>query len=107
MWRDTLRCRWMRIILLGGLLCITACSAQRRDLGEDGIRVDTSDPFTDPFFTEPPQWDASVLQQSEVLASEEPPEPPPTLLERSESIIFSTLVVGASLARLAFPFFGL
>jgi hypothetical protein len=107
MYSGATRCQWIRIVLFFGLLSITACSAQRRDFDEDGIRVDTSDPFTDPFFTESPAWDASVLQQSEVLMSEKPPEEPATWLERSEGIIFSTFVVGASLARLAFPFFGL
>lgn len=102
-WRKS--SRWMTLLFLG-LFCVTACSAQRNDPHGD-IMADTSDPFDDPFFTDPPVWDDSVLQQSEVLTQDaEEPEKPRSWRERGEGVIFSTLRVGASLGTLALPFLG-
>ena len=96
----------MRALLLLGLVFVVACSAQRQNPHSDMV-ADTSDPFTDPFFTQSPAWDDSVLRQSEVLAQDpEEPQKPQSFLERSEGVIFGTVLVGASLARLAFPFLG-
>jgi hypothetical protein len=79
---------------------------QQQDLRDD-LAVNDSDPFNDPFFTQPPTWDGSVLQQSEVLAEKpEEPEKPKTLLEQGEGLVVSTLIVGASLAKMALPFIG-
>jgi len=69
---------------------------------------DTSDPFADPFFTEPPEWNHSVLQQSAVLAEgDEEAQKPKSFLEHTQSVICSTFVVGAGLAQMALPFLGL
>jgi hypothetical protein len=107
MWCEASRYRWLKLLLIVSMLCMTACSTQRQDQQEANA-VNTDDPFDDPFFTQPPEWEASVLQQSEVL-TEEPgePEQPRTLVEKGEGIIFSTLIVGASLAKMALPFIGL
>jgi hypothetical protein len=96
----------MKVFFLLLLVCVAACSTQRQNLQDETV-ADTSDPFNDPFFTQPPEWDSSVLHQSEVLTQdEEKPEKPPSLLERSEGVIFSTIVVGLSLGKLALPFLG-
>jgi hypothetical protein len=99
--------QWVRIVLVVGLLCVAGCSTQRQDPQKD-LLVDASDPFSDPFFTKPPEWNDSVLQQSEVLAKEdEEAKKPQTFLERTEGVVFSTLVVGGALAQMALPFLGL
>lgn len=107
MWRGRLGGPWLRLLLVASMLCLTACSAQRQDQ-QDEMAVNTDDPFTDPFFTQPPAWDDSVLQQSEVLtANPEEPEQPKTFAEKSEGVIVSTLIVGASLAKIVLlPFIG-
>ena len=107
MWGDISQNRWLRLLLLVSVLCIAACSAQRQTQDDD-LALNTDDPFNDPFFTEAPEWDTSVLEQSEIL-KEGPmePEKPKTFVEKSEGFIFSTLIVGASLAKLALPFMGL
>ena len=106
MWRSVAQNRWLRLLLLFCVFGVAACSTQRQDQ-PDEMALNADDPFTDPFFTEAPEWDASVLQQSEVL-KEEPvePEKPKTFAEKSEGFILSTLIVGASLAKLALPFVG-
>jgi hypothetical protein len=102
-----LRGQWLRLLLIASVLCLAACSAQRQDQ-QDEVAVNTDDPFNDPFFTQPPAWDDSVLQQSEVLKTKpEEPEQPKTLAEKGEDILVSTLIVGASLAKIALlPFLG-
>jgi len=94
------------LLLFIGACWIAACSTQHQN-HHDELALNTDDPFTDPFFTEPPQWDASVLEQSEILR-EEPiePERPKTFVEKSENFILGTLIVGGSLAKLALPFVG-
>jgi hypothetical protein len=107
MWGGLLRGHWLRLLLIASVLCLAACSAQRQDQ-HDEIAVNTDDPFNDPFFTQPPAWDDSVLQQSAVLtAKPEEPEQPKTFAEKSEGVIVSTLIMGASLAKIALlPFLG-
>jgi hypothetical protein len=107
MWCGRLRGQWLRLLLIASVLCFAACSAQRQDQ-QDELAVNTDDPFTDPFFTQPPAWDNSVLQQSEVLTTEpEELEQPKTFAEKSEGVIVSTLIVGISLAKMVFlPFVG-
>ncbi|MGE0682127.1 MAG: hypothetical protein AB7P69_14670 [Candidatus Binatia bacterium] len=107
-----MRCRmsrghWLWLLLIASVLYFAACSTQRQDQ-QDGMAVNTDDPFNDPFFTQPPAWDDSVLQQSEVLTAEpEEPEQPKTFVEKSEGVIVSTLIVGASLAKIVLlPFIG-
>jgi hypothetical protein len=93
---------------------MAACSLQRQGPQKDEV-VDTSDPFQDPFFTQSPEWDDSVLRQSEVLAQDEKDEQGEkaeaeksgSFFEKSEGVIFSTVMVGMALGKLALPFFGL
>lgn len=97
---------WLVVFLLG-LAMTSACSAHRHALDQDDLFADTDDPFTDPFFTQSPEWDSSVLEQSEILSQDaEEPEKPQSFAERSQGIIFSTLIVGASLGHLALPLLG-
>lgn len=104
--RGVAKYRWLNCLLLVGLLCSVACSTQQQQ-SQDDLAVNTVDPFDDPFFTQPPAWDDSVLEQSEILAeTPEEPQKPKSLLEQGEGFMVSTLVVGASLAKLAFPFIG-
>jgi hypothetical protein len=98
--------RGLGILLLAIVIGVSACSTQKQQ-PQDETTVSAADPFTDRFFTEPPAWDDSVLQQSETLTEKpDAPEKPKTLLERSEGLVFSTLIVGASLAKFAMPFMG-
>ena len=107
MWGWITRSQRVRIFLLVGLICIAGCSAQQRDPQKDML-VDARDPFSDAFFTKPPDWDDSVLQQSEVLTEEdEEAKKPQTFLERTEGVIFATVIVGATLGKMALPFLGL
>ena len=97
----------MKILLIVICLSLAACSTQHAQ-PKDEMAINTDDPFNDPFFTQSPVWDDSVLQQSEVLTEkEEEPKKPKTLLEQSEGIMLSTLIVGASVAKIALPFMGL
>lgn len=106
MGRGVAKYRWLNCLLLVGLLCSVACSTQQQQ-SRDDLAVNTVDPFDDPFFTQPPAWDDSVLEQSEILAeTPEEPQKPKSLLEQGEGFMVSTLVVGASLAKLALPFIG-
>jgi len=107
MWNRVTKSRRVRALLLAGFVCVSGCGAQRQDSQKDML-VDASDPFSDPFFTKPPAWDDSVLQQSEVLAKEdEEVKKPQSFLERTEGVVFSTLMVGGTLAQMALPFLGL
>jgi len=107
MWNWMKKCHWLRLFLLMGCFCILGCSTQQQDPQKD-MMVDASDPFSDPFFTKSPDWDNSVLQQSEVLTKEDDGEEkkPQSFLERTEGVVFSTLIVGATLAKIAMPFLG-
>jgi hypothetical protein len=107
MWRCLERDYWMKILLIVICLSIAACSTQRAQ-PKDETAINTDDPFNDPFFTQPPPWDDSVLQQSEVLTGMDgEPEKPKTFLEQSEGVMLSTLIVGATLGKMALPFLGL
>ena len=108
MWKYLRREPWSRAVLVLVLICLTACSAQRKDSSDD-MFADTNDPFSDSFFTDPPDWDNTTLQQSEVLGQAEnaEPEEPKSWLEWSGEALFATLLVGGSLAKLALPFLGL
>ena len=108
MWSWLAEVQIVRFLLIVALvICLPACSAPKQD-AQPEMGLDTSDPFNDPFFTQPPEWNNSVLQQSEVLAeNDEEKKEPQSFLERTEGVVFSTLVVGASLGKLALPFLGL
>ena len=107
MWNWMTKSHKVRTVLMVGFICILGCSTQRQDPQKDML-VDASDPFSDPFFTKPPDWDNSVLQQSEVLTKEdEEAKKPQSFLERTEGVVFSTLMVGGTLAQMALPFLGL
>jgi hypothetical protein len=99
------------------LLFLNACSAQKSSLDDDFL-VDGKDPFKDAFFADSPEWDSSVLQQSEVLSSTEPmkelDEPmqnsdePRSFQEKAEEAMFSTVLIGGMVAKMIFlPFLGL
>jgi len=105
MWGWIFRSHRLRVFLVLALLFVSACSVPRQ---QPEMGLDTSDPFADPFFTEPSEWNDSVLQQSEVLAeNDEEAQKPKSFLERTEGVIFGTFVVGAGLAQMALPFLGL
>lgn len=107
MWSWMRKFHWVRIVLVVGLIGVAGCSTQRQDPQKD-LHVDASDPFSDPFFTNPPAWNDSVLQQSEVLTEgDEEAKKPQTFLERTEGVVFGTLIVGGTLAKMALPFLGL
>ena len=109
MWCGILRGPGVRLLFIACVLCLAACSTQRQDQ-QDEMAVNAADPFDDPFFTQPPAWDDSVLQQSEVLAEkpeEEELEQPKTFAEKGEDLLVSTLIVGASVAKIVLlPFIG-
>ena len=97
----------MKVLLIILCLSVAACSTQQTQ-PKDDIAVNAADPFDDPFFTQSPAWDDTVLQQSEVLTEkEEEPRKPKTFLEQSEGVVLSTLIVGFSFAQMALPFMGL
>ena len=108
MWRLTRQ--WIVLGIL--LLCVAligACSSQAKRTDDDFI-VGTDDPFNDPFFANAPEWDSSVLKQSEVLSQDVPkdPEEPTTWREKSEQALMGAVVVGSGVARMLFlPFLGL
>jgi hypothetical protein len=106
MWGKT-RWYWVILLLWGAALTV-ACSAQRHKPQHEDLRVDGRDPFDDPFFTQSPEWDESVLQHSEVLAQQpREREVPRSFTERTQEVIFSTFLIGASLGQVALPLLGL
>jgi len=105
MWEWIFRPQRVGLVLVLALFIASACSVPHQQ-PEEGL--DTSDPFADPFFTQAPEWDDSVLRQSEVLAENEAEaKKPESFLDRTEGVVFSTFVVGAGLAQMALPFLGL
>jgi hypothetical protein len=98
-----------KVLLIVVLLFLSACSAQKRV--DDDFLVDGKDPFDNAFFADSPEWDSSVLQQSEVLSSTEAmkeSDEPKTFVEKSEEALFGTLLIGAMAAKIIFiPFLGL
>jgi hypothetical protein len=96
---------WTKIFLLVVVLGVAACSAGHPQ-AKDGLAVSTDDPFDDEFFTRSSTDEDWVWRQSESPATKpDEPEQPKTALEQGEGVVFSTLMVGASLAKLlAVPF---
>jgi hypothetical protein len=109
MWKEHERQLLVKTFLIVVLLFLSACSAQKRM--DDDFLVDGKDPFDNAFFADSPEWDSSVLQQSEVLSSPEAlkeSDEPKTFVEKSEEALFGTLLVGGMVAKLIFlPFLGL
>jgi len=110
MWTRNERSLLGKILLIVVLLFLNACSAQKSSLDDDFL-VDGKDPFDNEFFANSPEWDSSVLQQSEVLSSTEPmkeSDEPKSFMEKSEEALFGTVLVGGMVAKLLFlPFLGL
>ena len=108
MWQLT-RQRTIWSMLLLCVVLLGACSSQTKSADDDFI-VGTEDPFKDPFFTNAPEWDSSVLKQSEVLSQDMPKDPdePTTWREKSEQALLGAVMVGGGVAKLLFlPFLGL
>lgn len=97
-----------KIFFLVVFLFLSACSAHNR-MDEDFL-VDGKDPFENEFFADAPKWDNSVMQQSEVLSESETKESdePKTFVEKSEEVLFTTVLVGSMAAKMfLLPFLGL
>ena len=109
MWTWNERLILVKTLLIVALLFLSACSAQKRV--DDDFLVDGKDPFENEFFADSPKWDSSVLQQSEVLSSTEAmkdSDEPKTFMEKSEEVLFATVLVGGTVAKMFFlPFLGM
>ena len=109
MWTRNERSILGKTILIVVLLFLNACSAQKSM--DDDFLVDGKDPFDDAFFADSPEWDSSVLQQSEVLSSTEPlkeSDEPKSFQEKAEEALFSSVLIGGMVAKMFFlPFLGL
>ncbi len=105
----------MRIVVVFILACLSACGALQQGPEEtDDFFSDSSDPFDDPFFTGSPDWDKTMLAQSEVLSQTdfegeagEEFEESESAQERTEGILLSTILVATTLGKLALVPFGL
>ncbi|MBI3245022.1 MAG: hypothetical protein HYZ50_00770 [Deltaproteobacteria bacterium] len=101
---------WLHGLLIAALLLgslqFGACSTQQpTPPGE--LSGNANDLFKDPFFTDPPYWDNPATPPDEQLADKpKEPEKPKSLLQKSGDMVFSTFVVGVSLAKMAIPFVG-
>ena len=109
MWTRNERSVLGKTLLIVVLLFLNACSAQKSM--DDDFLVDGKDPFDDAFFADSPEWDSSVLQQSEVLSSTEPmkeSDEPKSFQEKAEEALFSSVLIGGMVAKMFFlPFLGL
>ncbi len=107
MWRLTRQWTVLSMMLLSTVL-LGACSSQTKS-ADDDFMIGTNDPFKDPFFASAPEWDSSVLKQSEVLSQDVPkdPEEPTTWVEKSEQALLAAVMIGGGVAKLLFlPFLG-
>ena len=107
---------WLPCICIFWFIFFVGCSAQQRMSDQAVDDPFASDPFDDPFFARAPAWDASVLQQSEILSPQEADvqgadvhganaygsttEEEESTLEKGRNIVFTSVAVGASLANL-------
>ena len=103
----------LRIIVVCVFACVSACSAMQQEPEEtDDFFSDTNDPFDDPFFTDPPEWDKTMLAHSEVLSQTDSEgeadgkadgesEESESKWEQTEGVVFSTILVAATLGKLA------
>lgn len=110
MWTRNERSFLGKTLLIVVLLFLNACSAQKSAMDE-AFLVDGKDPFDDAFFADSPEWDSSVLQQSEMLFATEPmkeSDEPRSFQEKAEEALFSTALIGGMVAKMIFlPFLGL
>lgn len=94
------------VALLLGCLNLGACSAPQ-PTPPDELSGNANDLFNDPFFTAPPYWDDPAAPPDDQLADKpKEPDKPKSLLQKSGDIMFTTFVVGVSLAKMAIPFVG-
>lgn len=113
---------WLPCVCIFWFIFFVGCSAQQRMSDQAVDDPFASDPFDDPFFARAPAWDASVLQQSEILSQQEADvqgagaqgadvhganaygnttmEEEESTLEKGRNIVFTSVAVGASLANL-------
>lgn len=108
---------WLPCVCIVWFIFFVGCSAQQRMSDQAVDDPFASDPFDDPFFARAPAWDASVLQQSEILSQQEEDaqganahgadvhgsnalEEEESTLEKGRNIVFTSVAVGASLANL-------
>ena len=110
-WRDG----WLLCLCAVYLVFLGGCSAQQSKPNEPvrEVRVNNpfaSDPFDDPFFSSAPAWDASVLQHSQIISQHEAESADgagvamtgeeESTLEKGQNIVFSSMLVGTSVAKL-------
>ena len=108
MWMRDERLVLVKTLLIVVLLFLNACSAQRPI--DDDFLVDGKDPFDDPFFADSPEWDSSVLKQSEFSSTGpiKESDQPKSFQEKAEEALFSTALIGGMVAKMIFlPFLGL
>ncbi len=98
---------WSLCMCIVWLIFLAGCSAQQRMSDQAVDDPFASDPFDDPFFAQAQAWDASVLQQSEILSHQgadaygsSAMEEEESTLEKGRNIVFTSVAVGASLANL-------
>ena len=112
---------WLPCVCTVWCILFVGCSAQQRTPAQAVDDLFSSDPFDDPFFAQAPAWDASVMQQSEILSQQETDahgnnadvyghsadapgitamEEEQSTLEKGRNIVFTSVAVGASLANL-------
>ena len=111
MWTPKSMSILMRIVVVFLFACLSACSAMQQGPEEDDFFSDSRDPFDDPFFTGSPDWDNTKLAQSEILSQtdvggeaaeeSEGAEGSESTREKTEGMLFSTLLVAATLGKLA------
>jgi hypothetical protein len=109
MWTEKSMLICMRIAVIFVFAWVSGCGAMQHGPEEtDDFFADTNDPFEDPFFTDPPEWDKTMLAHREVLSQtdfegetgEESGESE-SAWEQTEGILFSTILVAASRGKLA------
>ncbi len=109
---------WVGLLLIFGTGWLIACGAahpRKDDALVSDVRASSDpDPFDDPFFTNPPDWDKDVLAHSELMvkwddeiSTLDDSDESETTLEKGENILFTGAVVGATIAKMMFiPFVG-
>ena len=98
-----------------GFVFLSSCSAlqskpvQSTNADERAQAARASDPFDDPFYSSARGWDASVLEHSEIISQTEMETPEGVIqisdeeestVEKSQNIVFSSMMVGTSVAKL-------
>ncbi len=89
-----------------GCFQLSACSMQQPAPPTE-LAGNANDLFNDPFFTAPSYWDDPAAPPDDQLADKpKEPDKPKSLLQKSGDIMFTTFVVGVSIAKMAIPFVG-